>query len=757
MKLKEDNRGVSLVMVVSVVAIVAILVSIILAMGLYNYQMKVTNKNSKDNFYDAEQVLDEIRLGLQQDVSDAMLDAYYQTMDKYAETDVEEATDYFNDLYTENLRTSIVASQNESYYDMEHLLGFLDEKVKERTTLTTADGKKPYLNVNKTNGVTLKNLSLTYVNEEDYISSIRTDIQLKIPDINFSKFNTGSNIVQYALVAQKGITINSGIGDVTFNGNVYAGIDDTAASVAIPKDKAASVVIPDGTTVNVKSGKDFVVKDVLYVKAGGKLNVEAGGTLNVEDKATLWTKDIEAENASTLQLQGTTYVANDLTLLGGADVTISGEYYGFGNPKAALQAAFVQDYQEQTYIENTPADYSSAIIINALGTNSKAKLNLTEVNTLMLAGNAYIGKSKVMMGESLTVKSNQIAYLVPESCMMGASNPMTEEMRKAQLGTVEGDTEQEKELKFKNQILSKVQTGVSPDVEQIVQMHSEDGVYYYYMQFSSAKAADQYFANHYQSDRSAVFDKIKNYLQYYVEDHEVKINTDANAKKESNGNILVYDENGISAIGDSITEGTDLSENKKIVNQLAIYQDIFHALNTNLSMDYASLTNKQKARDTVFMNLFNTVDYERLFEQSLGEFVYDDGEEKYGARYRKDSVTSVKSEKEYAQKSGYTLKMIISKGDVTVDDDFDGLILADGKIEIKGNNRTVNSNPALVTKIIDYSQMIKSNDTRPEEYSLKEFMYDPDKYAGNFLEADNRSDNYIHLEDLVVYTNWSKQ
>lgn len=738
MKLKEDNRGVSLVMVVSVVAIVAILVSIILAMGLYNYQMKVTNKNSKDNFYDAEQVLDEIRLGLQQDVSDAMLEAYYQTMDEYAETDVEEATDYFNDLYTETLRKSIVASQNKSYYDMEHLLGFLDEKVKERTTLTTVDGKKPYLNVNKTNGVTLKNLSLTYVNEEDYISSISTDIQLKIPDINFSKFNMGSNIVQYALVAQKGITINSGIGNVTFNGNVYAGNSGT------------SVVIPNGTTVNVKSGKDFVVKDVLDVKAGG--------TLNVEDKATLWTKDIEAENASKLQLQGTTYVANDLTLLGGADVTISGEYYGFGNPKAALQAASVQDYQEQTDIEDTPADYSSAIIINALGTNSKAKLNLKNVNTLMLAGNAYIGDSKVMMGESLTVKSNQIAYLVPESCMMGASNPMTAEMRAAQLETVEGDTEQEKELNFKNQILLRVQTGVSSDVEQIVQMLSADGVYYYYMQFSSAKAADQYFANHYQS---AASDKIKNYLQYYVEDQEVKINTDA--KKESNGNILVYDENGISAIGDSITEGTqDLSENKKIVNQLASYQDIFHALNTNLSMDYASLTNMQKARDTVYKNLFNTVGYERLFknyysEQSLGEFVYDDGEEKYGARYRKYSVTSVKSEKKYAQNSGYTLKMIISQGNVTVDDDFDGLILAGGKITIKGNNRTVNSNPALITKIIDYAYLIKKYDTRPEEYSLKEFMYDPDKYAGNFLEADNRSDNYIHLEDLVVYTNWSKQ
>lgn len=82
-KLKKDNRGVSLVMVIAAIALVTVLVTVALTMGLWNYQMKATNRISKNNFYDAERVLDEIRLGLQSDVSDAMSQAYVETMADY--------------------------------------------------------------------------------------------------------------------------------------------------------------------------------------------------------------------------------------------------------------------------------------------------------------------------------------------------------------------------------------------------------------------------------------------------------------------------------------------------------------------------------------------------------------------------------------------------------------------------------------------------------------------------------------------------
>ena len=56
-KLKKDNRGVSLVMVIAAIALVTVLVTVALTMGLWNYQMKATNRISKNNFYDAEECL----------------------------------------------------------------------------------------------------------------------------------------------------------------------------------------------------------------------------------------------------------------------------------------------------------------------------------------------------------------------------------------------------------------------------------------------------------------------------------------------------------------------------------------------------------------------------------------------------------------------------------------------------------------------------------------------------------------------------
>lgn len=726
-----------MVMVVCVVTIVAILVTIALAMGLLNYQMKVTNRNSKNNFYDAERVLDEIRLGLQNDVSQVMSAAYYQTLEDYADKDLKEAEEHFEDVYTEQLRERLRSSADKRYYDMEYLLSFLDSRVKKNTKLETAEGKKAVLSVNS-DGVTLKNLYLTYIDEKEYISRVATDIQIRIPDLNFSRFHSTSNVVQYALIAQKGINVEGTTKTLNLNGSVYAGSSTTAEGL----------VVKNGSTVNLLNGKDLVTSDTVTVKDGG--------TLNQEEKATIWTNDIVSENNSNLTLQGNTYVANDLTLFGSASVTLGGEYYGFGNPRAALQATSVQDLQLQSDIDDSPADYSSSIIVNGIGTSGKARLNLKDSETLMLAGNAYVGDSKVFMGESLTVKSNQIAYLVPESCMMGASNPMTAEMRTEMLNAVAGETERDQEVNFRNQILLRVQTDVSGDVEQVVQMLSKDGLYYYYMQFSSPKAANQYFTAHYQSPAS---DKIKNYLQYYVEDQEVKINTDA--KLESNGNILVYDENGISAIGDSIGEGmTDLSQDSKTASQLANYQDIFHALNTNLSLDYASLTNMQRARDTVYGNLFNSATHWRRYNRTQVYYDwYEDGESNIAYVYDNAGVgitQKISTAKKQAKSSaGGTLKILIVSGNVIVDEDFDGLILCGGYATIKPSSAgqiNLSSDPEMVSRVIN-----DSIDLSKGVYALKEFMYDPDRYSGEFFTTGDRSDNYIRLEDLVVYTNWSKQ
>ena len=68
----KDNRGASLVTVLITIGFVGVLLSMVLMITLVNFKMKRVNAYAKDTFYSAEQVLDEINIGLQRYVSDSL-------------------------------------------------------------------------------------------------------------------------------------------------------------------------------------------------------------------------------------------------------------------------------------------------------------------------------------------------------------------------------------------------------------------------------------------------------------------------------------------------------------------------------------------------------------------------------------------------------------------------------------------------------------------------------------------------------------
>ena len=85
----KNNNGAALVTVIIAVAFIMVLVSIIMTTSLVNYKMKRTNVYAKDTFYSAEQVLDEINIGLQRYMSDALSGAYMDVMENFTDLDSE--------------------------------------------------------------------------------------------------------------------------------------------------------------------------------------------------------------------------------------------------------------------------------------------------------------------------------------------------------------------------------------------------------------------------------------------------------------------------------------------------------------------------------------------------------------------------------------------------------------------------------------------------------------------------------------------
>jgi len=105
LKKNRNDKGFSFVMVIVSIGVVAILIAVVLLMAYQNYKMKVTGLKSEDNFYSAEQVLDEIKAGLQGDMSSSVSDAYSYVMEHYTETEGQDGVRhwYFQTQYVDNL------------------------------------------------------------------------------------------------------------------------------------------------------------------------------------------------------------------------------------------------------------------------------------------------------------------------------------------------------------------------------------------------------------------------------------------------------------------------------------------------------------------------------------------------------------------------------------------------------------------------------------------------------------------------------
>ena len=98
--------------------------------------------------------------------------------------------------------------------------------------------------------------------------------------------------------------------------------------------------------------------------------------------------------------------------------------------------------------------------------------------------------------------------------------------------------------------------------------------------------------------------------------------------------------------------------------------------------------------------------------------------------------------------------MVIATGDVEVRTDFEGTILSKGKVTVSPSkaNITLCKNQSQLAKLIAGGTCQKSG----KDYLLKDYLTDSEKYLGREVEMVS-SDNRIRLEQLVVYTNWSKK
>ena len=731
---KLNNDGMALVLVIVVIALVAIFASVLMSLSLVNYKMKMTERDAKKNFYSAEEVLDQIYIGLEKIVSDAVDEAYAKAMQTYK---VDEFTEKYRVAqfkldYMLAVKDDIKDITAANRYDINKLVDMLDVELKAKVNpengpliirCTLSDGAD---NLEATTqGLILRGLSIEY-SEGDYYSHIETDICIGYPDVELNEATVIPNVFDYSIIARDKLTFDmSNVSAIT--GNVYAG------------EGGAELV--NGADVKIDNANYFVTSGETVLNAATMLSVKGDG---------FWTKGIRVQGSGTLYTDGDVYVQDDLTISGqNGKVFLFGNYYGYGDGGAS-------------------ADGSSAIILNC----KSATLDMNGLDTLMLCGNAYINgnsikvddgdvsdsaevnsEKEVILGTSVAVKTDQIAFLAPAECLgtvtedgqpkaLVGRNPMSEEEYNAWFYDYTSFIGYKK--LDENVVISALKAPLasyglnSSSFQTIFKRVGSETICYVYLKFNSTEQADRYYRDY----MATCEENMEKYLEKYG--NTVAFDR-ATTKQLTSGNILTYDKDSgyMEPLKGTISDSMDSDEKKALAQQKSIMVKNYAALCSKLSTNYNGLTESELNKD-VYENLILQTAVENI---GITEYELNGVTALIGDNNDEGSMT-VKVGSESGKPD---CKLVIVTGDVEVSGSFEGLIIAGGEVKVtSGTGITLAADNAAVTKLLQYKPEALGGLTLMEAYFI-----DGSKYV---MKGNSVNDSaYVNLDSVISYMNWTKK
>lgn len=813
---KRDNRGSSIVIVIIAMAMIGILATTLLWMSYMNYMIKISDMRNKESFYSAEEVVEQIMAGLQNTSSTAVGTAYKEVMTNWDGLETEEnrfstfATVYL-DTVVEQLKDP---SRGTSYYDRDKLKEYVDADIFNGTSATSGvdndawehgndmsdpEGEPKMEKVND-NSIILHNIYVSYTADDGRVSVVQTDICLDVPKLIFTQSGSIDNLYNYVVIGNQGIEAEGGSGTIQMEGSIYAGTDEHGKG---------GITVNAATTLTIDQAVDVISKGDIKVD-GPQAGFVVRDVLN--ENNSIYARNLKL-NSGTMSLDGSTYVANDLSLNGsGSKVTLSQAYYGYGT----------STYNGLTGEPDIDSANSSAIIIN--GSNST--VDMTGIKKLLIAGRAYIGNSAtqaeaelkqeqieagtliptqpVMMGESIAVKGNQIAYLVPAECIgtlegqtIVGQNPLSgdKEADMATYKTENGDKFKEVDFskpvyKLGNKSLSDF--GVSDDqhIRKVYAPYNGGTLVYYYLVMDKTNA-EKYFVQYYDFNSNRV--SIDRYFNKYASggillgDYNVTSDNQytilgnslvSSAISDSGVALLtgldqstLFPDNGEEGEGEGTPEGgensgeagttpgggyreteenadeiTNFKDEADVLAFSANVADKYKALTTNLTGDASTIA--------VDQNVFNSI----IKEDELTTYL--DNNHVNTVTYTTDAgLKAVVTREAEINLSGISdsskVRLIISMGNVIIDRNFSGLVLTKGKIILANGAASVKWNKMELYKVLSGTSSISGDTVTPIDI----FVAGHGSMVNGAEEAkvDEEGNLDIDYGEIVRYMNWIKK
>lgn len=864
---KLNNRGSAIVIVIIAMAMIGILASTILWTTYINYMIKLNDKQTKDNFYSAEYVIEQIMAGMKNEASYAAARGYKQVVYKWNE-DVFESNrqNTFNNTYRSAIVYDFIdasykdtafdasgdALEGTYMYDRNKLLKYTEINESDWSiTLKNTDSSgnqvtskvlvdqdfwngvgwddstvgdnsntDPELIVSKSM-VVFKNVGVKLTNQKEYVSIVTTDIVLAAPQLTFTQDGNTSNFYNYTLIADEGISTTNSAGQVNIEGSVFAGgikteedVEKTGVKV-FKKDESNLTRLRTKGGINVAQGTSLIFSNSANIISEADINLNGTGAgIRVskpkDGNSTIFTNSINIDGGY-IDLTGKVYAADDLNLDGcGPSAKITGEYLGYGNET------------------NEDPDHSSAIIING----TKSTVDMRKVNRLLLAGRAYISgvtnndivdvdnqvrkmdtdtENPIIMGESIAVKGGQIAYMVPAEAIgiidknthktgIGMNPLNADGIKKLEDLTVKyGDDFVKVDIdkpiySLKGKTLSNyiAKDDIREVNIQYASSNSDDKTMRYYYMVMSPESAKAYFKDYYSNINNKK--AIDNYFKTYASGGILlgDYNDIENTEYTILGNALIssaVSESGVNLLNDIKTEPEapdpdatpipedeieiikDESENMEDAMSLSDVPLVIGNLKTRYKNICSSLNESVEASDDTVVDYLAKTKEDEVLSLSDGEikglrdYLKSNGNSvefkngKYSAYFTNSDVTIS------SLPSDVRLVVVVNKNDdmakdatdfvgstVTVDKNFTGTILCEGKIEIS-QSVNIKQDKQGVFLALQGTKVGATEGAVDEGLKAIDFFTDS-KTLINGAEDINTKLNW---SDIVYYNNWYKK
>ncbi len=647
----KNNRGSGIVTVLVTMLFIITLGATLLFTSYTGYLVKVSERGGKSSFYSASTAMDEIKAGIQQAVTEALATAYTDVLSEYTALSAggdAEIQIKFSQIFADDLREWKNADGNSLFvsateYSPTALEAFLSSKPAGAAVLVSdgeckvsegSYGDDAYLR--------LEGISVTYTSADGYESSVTTDIVITMPDFHATTATImSSELPAFALIA--GGRISSNIGNPSLTGNAYSG---------------SILLSANGNHLTHTSGT---------LVCAGDISVSDGAQFKTDAGTELWAENISLGTRGAAKLCGRTYVADDLTLAGNrSSAELKGSYYGFGNGSASAS--------------------SSAIVINGKNT----VLDIDGLDRLVLAGVSFVNTTDadIRTGESVSAKSDQLAYLLDESCIAVTAYFDDNGNGVFDAGDRESAVTGKNPCVFTgDHITYTINTGtpiwggtktlahygVSQIYDEATGTYSYTGVTpvlknltgtggykmaYFFIHFNTQAGANDYFSDFFSENP----DRIAEYIDVYVNlSDSAKITTTA-------GNTLYTDsEDGLSLLPSAATVNVE--------GRAAQFYNRCQTLNPGKgspgSTPYSYYVNEDAIDRNINFTLPGDESGDVMARIIHGDYTIDDAFESAG--------------------------VIISTGNVTVSADFSGLIIAGGNVML---NASVSYRPADIENIL---------------------------------------------------------